>query len=103
MTARIIRNLALSGLLVLASAPARSAPPGAGSSELGGEHDGTVTARLVADVAAVAPGDAFRAGVEITMAEGWHTYWENGGDAGLPTTIECPLYNFNRTIPVTYS
>ncbi len=50
-----------------------------------------VTARLLADVEAAAPGTRFTAGVEIAMEPGWHTYWENGGDAGLPTTIEWKL------------
>jgi thiol:disulfide interchange protein DsbD len=50
-----------------------------------------VTARLLADVASVAPGQPFDVGVEITMAPGWHTYWENGGDAGLPTSVEWEL------------
>lgn len=52
---------------------------------------GGVTARLLADVAAAAPGTLFMAAVEISMGPDWHTYWENGGDAGLPTTIEWTL------------
>jgi thiol:disulfide interchange protein DsbD len=52
---------------------------------------GGVTARLLADAAATAPGDTFLVGIEIEMEKGWHTYWENGGDAGLPTTVEWKL------------
>jgi thiol:disulfide interchange protein DsbD len=29
--------------------------------------------------------------VELKMAPGWHTYWRNGGDAGLPTTVTWTL------------
>jgi len=50
-----------------------------------------VTARLLSDVAATAPGDTFLVGIEIKMEDGWHTYWENGGDAGLPTSVEWKL------------
>lgn len=50
-------------------------------------YAGTVTARLLADVESVAPGTPFTVAVEIEMAQGWHTYWENGGDAGFPTEV----------------
>lgn len=50
-----------------------------------------VTARLLSDVAATAPGDTLLVGIEIKMEDGWHTYWENGGDAGLPTSVEWKL------------
>ena len=29
--------------------------------------------------------------VVLAMEEGWHTYWKNPGDSGLPTTIEWDL------------
>ncbi len=45
-------------------------------------------ARLVADVASVAPGDAFEVALEITVDPGWHTYWLNPGDSGQPVTAE---------------
>ncbi|MGH2569787.1 MAG: protein-disulfide reductase DsbD domain-containing protein, partial [bacterium] len=90
MVSQVVRNSARALLLTLVAGAARSAP-GEGESLLGGEYDGTVTARLLADVSEIAPGETFRAGVEISMAEGWHTYWENGGDAGLPTTIAWTL------------
>ena len=50
--------------------------------------DQPVKARLVADVASVTAGQAFTVGVELRMDEGWHTYWQYSGDAGLPTSIE---------------
>ncbi|HLJ75646.1 MAG TPA: protein-disulfide reductase DsbD domain-containing protein, partial [Thermoanaerobaculia bacterium] len=46
-----------------------------------------VTARLVADSTHVQPRQAFTAGVELTIAPGWHVYWENPGDTALPITI----------------
>jgi thiol:disulfide interchange protein DsbD len=46
-----------------------------------------VRAQLLADTSAIVPGQAFQAGLLLEMAEGWHTYWEYSGDAGLPTTI----------------
>jgi thiol:disulfide interchange protein/DsbC/DsbD-like thiol-disulfide interchange protein len=46
-----------------------------------------VQARLLADVEGVAPGTAFRLGVELHMAPEWHTYWQFSGDAGMPTRV----------------
>ena len=46
---------------------------------------------LIADVAAVRNGKEFTVGVLMTIDKGWHTYWQNAGDAGLPTTIEWTL------------
>jgi thiol:disulfide interchange protein/DsbC/DsbD-like thiol-disulfide interchange protein len=47
--------------------------------------------RLVADVASVQPGRNFVVGVVMKMDKGWHTYWKNSGEAGLPTTIDWKL------------
>ena len=45
------------------------------------------TATLVADQQAVAPGEAFRLGLRLRLAPGWHTYWRNPGDAGAPPEL----------------
>ena len=49
-----------------------------------------VEARLVADTTAIVPGQSFRVGLHLRMAPGWHTYWENPGDSGLPTEFTFP-------------
>ncbi len=46
-----------------------------------------VEAKLLADTTSVVPGQPFRVGLQLRMAPGWHTYWENPGDAGLATGI----------------
>jgi thiol:disulfide interchange protein/DsbC/DsbD-like thiol-disulfide interchange protein len=50
-----------------------------------------VEASLVADTTAIVPGQPFRLGLLLRMAPGWHTYWENPGDSGLPTTFDPQL------------
>ena len=50
-----------------------------------------VRAQLLADTFAIVPGQPFQAGLLLEMADGWHTYWEYSGDAGLPTSIEWQL------------
>lgn len=36
-------------------------------------------------------GDIVWAGVDLKMDPGWHTYWKNSGEAGIPTTISWQL------------
>lgn len=42
---------------------------------------------LVADAAAVAPGQPVTVALRVELAPGWHIYWRNPGEAGLPTSI----------------
>ncbi len=55
----------------------------------GAVHDGhpRVQSRLIADVDQVTPGDTFRIGIAFDMDTDWHIYWQNPGDAGLPTDV----------------
>lgn len=48
-------------------------------------------ARLVCDVSAFQPGKPFLAGVQIDTDPGWHVYWQNPGDSGIPTTVSWRL------------
>jgi thiol:disulfide interchange protein DsbD len=47
----------------------------------------TTQVRLLLSAEAARPGATVWAGIELKMAPGWHTYWRNPGDAGLPTTV----------------
>ncbi|MCI4665065.1 MAG: thioredoxin family protein [Neomegalonema sp.] len=44
-------------------------------------------ARLVADVAAAAPGRPFTVALQLKLAPHWHSYWRNPGASGLETKI----------------
>jgi thiol:disulfide interchange protein/DsbC/DsbD-like thiol-disulfide interchange protein len=46
---------------------------------------------LVSDRAAVRPGEIFDVALRVTMEPGWHNYWINPGDAGMPTRITWDL------------
>jgi DsbC/DsbD-like thiol-disulfide interchange protein len=50
-----------------------------------------VTAELLADTTAVAPGKPFTVGLLMRMASHWHTYWKFPGDAGIATEIKWNL------------
>jgi len=57
------------------------------------EYEGKtlVEASFVADSTAAVPGQSLDVGLLLKTAPGWHTYWENPGDAGLATTIAWEL------------
>src|SRR5262252_5830240 len=48
------------------------------------DGDARSAVRLIAGSAA---GSVLRAGVEIRLQRGWHTYWRYPGDAGLPLAV----------------
>jgi thiol:disulfide interchange protein DsbD len=50
-----------------------------------------VKAELLADVAAVKPGEEFTLGVLLKIKPKWHVYWKYPGDAGLPTAVRWKL------------
>ena len=50
-----------------------------------------VKAEILSEVRSVRPGEPFWVAVRLSMDEGWHTYWMNPGDSGLPTRVEWAL------------
>jgi thiol:disulfide interchange protein DsbD len=50
-----------------------------------------VRASLLAESDAVVPGQPLTVGIRLQMDEGWHTYWRNPGDSGLPTRARWEL------------
>jgi len=50
-----------------------------------------VEAELVAAQTAIVPGSVSTVALRLKMDPGWHTYWLNPGDSGLPTTIAWKL------------
>jgi thiol:disulfide interchange protein DsbD len=84
----VIVRSALAALLAVAlacgaaSSRAAAAPPHA---------DDLVQASLYAESASAAPGQTLWLDVHLTVASGWHIYWKNPGDSGLPTTVAWAL------------
>lgn len=48
-------------------------------------------AELIAEAAWLTPGQPFWVGLRLKLEKGWHTYWRNPGDAGLPIAITWDL------------
>src|SRR5690242_8329051 len=72
------------GLVMATSALARTAPPAP-------PIEDPVTARLVAETGSIAPGETVWLALHLEMRPGWHVYWRNPGDSGLPTEIAWKL------------
>lgn len=68
-----------------------------------------MTVRVVADQTSISPGSTFTLGVVFKPDPGWHIYWKNPGDSGLPprfrwslpggVTINDPLWPYPDRIP----
>ena len=54
----------------------------------GGQH---VAVSLVGETRNVVPGQPLNVALRQQIAPGWHTYWRNPGESGLPTTIDWSL------------
>lgn len=82
MQAKILRSLAVVLLFLgMGSAPLLAAPVSA-------PH---VTVELVTPAPAIVAPDSIEAGLHFKLDPGWHVYWLNPGDSGLPPTIKWTL------------
>jgi thiol:disulfide interchange protein/DsbC/DsbD-like thiol-disulfide interchange protein len=50
-----------------------------------------VEAELVPAATALTPGTPLTVALRLKMDQGWHTYWQNPGESGLPTTLAWKL------------
>src|SRR5271163_1685517 len=64
-----------------------------GSARAGGPPvpEDLVKAGLVAETASIAPGGSLWVDLHLEVKPGWHVYWQNPGDSGLPTAIDWKL------------
>ncbi len=75
-------NVKAATMLVLLAAPAHAASVG---------KSRQVEIALLSEAEWVRPGHPFRVGIHMKIAPGWHTYWKNPGDAGLPLRLAWTL------------
>ncbi|HSD26593.1 MAG TPA: protein-disulfide reductase DsbD domain-containing protein, partial [Vicinamibacteria bacterium] len=50
-----------------------------------------VKAALLSETDSIRPGQPLAVGIRLQMEKGWHTYWRNPGDSGLPTRVRWDL------------
>lgn len=82
----VVRRVSAVGITVLilwGAAPAHA--------QLFGKGKQHAKVTLVSSVKQVVPGRAFDVGVRFALKDGWHIYWKNGGDAGVPPKISWAL------------
>jgi len=79
---RVASALALMAALTAVSAVRADGPP---------DPKDLVRAELVAETASVAPASTLWVDLNLRIKPGWHVYWRNPGDSGLPTTIDWQL------------
>jgi thiol:disulfide interchange protein len=79
---RVASALAVTAALTAASAVQADGPP---------DPEDLVRAELVAETASVAPSSTLWVDLHLRIKTGWHVYWRNPGDSGLPTTIDWHL------------
>ena len=58
--------------------------PGIGAAPVRTAH---VEAELIAERNALVPGTTATVALRLDIERGWHTYWRNPGESGLPTTL----------------
>jgi thiol:disulfide interchange protein len=61
-----------------------------------------VTASLIGETRNVAPGRPLHLAVWQQIQPGWHTYWSNPGESGLPTTIDWSLPQDFKAGPIMW-
>jgi thiol:disulfide interchange protein DsbD len=87
LSSRALIHAATGCVLFLAALLAT--PPARSQSDPGdGPH---ATMSLVSETRGVAPGQTLQLALRQQIAPGWHTYWVNPGDSGLPTTLDWTL------------
>ena len=62
-----------------------------GGGQAGGAAKPATTAKLLLSHSEAKPGTTVTAGLELTMDDGWHTYWINPGEAGIASSVEWTL------------
>jgi DsbC/DsbD-like thiol-disulfide interchange protein len=78
---RVVQGVAAAGLLVMVGGPARAADDASAW-----DRDAHSALRLIA--ASQESRAPLRAGIEISLAPGWNTYWRYPGDAGVPPRFD---------------
>ena len=81
-TPGVVPAIALVAALGAASAVRADGPPA---------PKDLVKAELVAETGSLAPASTLWVDLHLAIKPGWHVYWRNPGDSGLPTTIEWHL------------
>jgi DsbC/DsbD-like thiol-disulfide interchange protein len=86
LTAMNIRHIAIAATVAAAALGAFTLTPAQAADASAWSQDIKSAVRLIAgaNVKGMTAGAPLRAGIEIKMQPGWHTYWRYPGDSGVP-------------------
>ncbi len=90
-----MRLLPLFLFAAIAATPARALESAAVSSP-------RATATMVTDTDQAASGQPFKAALRLRLAPGWHTYWQNPGDAGVAPELSFDPAPGTATGPINW-
>jgi thiol:disulfide interchange protein DsbD len=79
---RTASAIALAAALGTAAPLSASSPP---------DPNSLVKAELMAETTSLVPASTLWVDLHLAIKPGWHVYWRNPGDSGLPTTIDWEL------------
>ena len=82
-----MRRLAWLSVPALAAATLATAQSGLFDRSRGGAEEPLATVRLVSEHARVSPGGETTLAILMDLRDGWHTYWQNPGDSGMPVQV----------------
>jgi DsbC/DsbD-like thiol-disulfide interchange protein len=60
-------------------------------SNAGAQGKGHASASWIAEKGDIAAGSPIRTVIRMTVDEGWHTYWKNPGEVGIPISLKADL------------
>lgn len=61
-----------------------------------------VQAELIHEHQSIQPGTPFFVGIHLKIADHWHTYWKNPGDAGMASSVEWTLPDGFTASPIIW-
>jgi len=64
--------------------------------------DQLVQLKLVQEEKTIEPGRPFWIAIHLSVADNWHSYWKNPGDAGMATSIELTLPDGYVSSPIVW-
>jgi thiol:disulfide interchange protein len=97
------RLLLLLSVLLVLSAFGHAQVPELGTGAPGPVKARHLTAELISDSGAIAPGNKSRVALALTLEPGWHVYWVYAGDSGEPPSVKWSVPSGFSVGPMQYA
>jgi DsbC/DsbD-like thiol-disulfide interchange protein len=84
MSSRLVHGRFFLLCVLLAAAGGAAPPPARGQAHA---RTPQVAASVVPEARSIRPGSPLRVAIRLAIAPGWHLYWTNPGESGIPTDV----------------